>query len=119
MSAVKEVTDATFEAEVLHATVPVLVDFWATWCGPCRLVAPEMEQLATKYQGVIEVRKMDVDQNPATSEALRIMSIPTIGFFRPGQPPKAVVGFRPAADLEQTLGLAAYLLPIASVAPVV
>ena len=102
---IKDATDATFEELVLHADKPVVVDFWAAWCGPCRLVAPEMEKLAEKYDGSIDVVKVDVDANPRLSQAFRIMSIPTIAFFRPGQQPMAVFGFRPLEQLEQQFGL--------------
>jgi thioredoxin 1 len=106
-SNVPEVTDATFEKDVLQADKPVIVDFWAEWCGPCRLVAPEIEKLAAKYAGSVEVRKMDVDANPHTSQHYGIMSIPTVAFFEPGQPPRAAVGFRPAEALEAAFGLEA------------
>jgi len=107
-SNVPEVTDATFDADVLQSTKPVVVDFWAEWCGPCRMVAPEIEKLAAKYQGVVEVRKLDVDANPHTAMHYGIMSIPTVAMFAPGQPPRAAVGFRPAEALEEAFGLAAY-----------
>ena len=80
MANIKEVTDATFEAEVLKAGRPVVVDFWATWCGPCKMVAPELEKLAAKYEGAVDVVKVDVDANPGLSQAFGIMSIPTIAF---------------------------------------
>ena len=103
--AITEATDATFEQLVLKSDKPVVVDFWATWCGPCKMVAPEMEKLAEKYDGSIDVVKVDVDANPRLSQAFRIMSIPTIAFFRPGQQPKGVVGFQPLERLEQQFGL--------------
>ena len=84
MAEIKHATDATFEELVLHADDPVIVDFWAAWCGPCTLVAPEMEKLAEKYDGVVDVVKVDVDANPGLSRAFNIMSIPTIAFF-PGR----------------------------------
>ena len=105
MSNVREVTDATFEAEVLKSDKPVVVDFWAAWCGPCRLVAPEIEKLAEKYSETVVVMKMDVDANPHTSMHYGIMSIPTVAFFAPGEAPKAAVGFRPAEALEEAFGL--------------
>jgi thioredoxin 1 len=111
MPDIKHVTDASFEADVLKAERPVLVDFWAAWCGPCRLVAPEMEKLAAKYEGAIDVVKVNIDENPQISYAFQIMSIPTIAFFRPGQQPMGVVGFRPAEALEAQFGLAAYAKP--------
>ena len=103
--AIKEATDATFEELVLKNERPVVVDFWATWCGPCKMVAPEMEKLAQKYEGAVDVVKVDVDANPGLSQAFNVMSIPTIAFFRPGQPPQGVVGFRPLEQLEQQFGL--------------
>lgn len=84
MAEVKAVTDETFEEVVLNAERPIIVDFWATWCGPCRMVAPELEKIATKYAGSIDVVKMDVDANPGVSQALQIMTIPTIAFSDPG-----------------------------------
>ncbi|MBL8165662.1 MAG: thioredoxin [Anaerolineae bacterium] len=72
------VTDATFEAEVLNYELPVLVDFWAEWCGPCRMVAPTLEKLAGEFAGKVRIAKVNVDENPGLSQAFRIMSIPTI-----------------------------------------
>ncbi len=106
--AITEANDATFEELVLKNQRPVVVDFWATWCGPCKMVAPEMEKLAAKYEGVVDVVKVDVDKNPGLSQAFQIMSIPTIAFFRPGQQPQGVVGFRPLEQLEQQFGLSEF-----------
>lgn len=111
MANIREVTDATFDELVINATRPVLVDFWAVWCGPCRLVAPEMEKIADKYEGAVDVVKLDVDANPQTQAKFGIMSIPTIAFFEPGQQPKGVVGFRPMEQLEQHFNLAGYAKP--------
>ena len=105
MAQIRAVTDATFEQEVLKSERPVLVDFWAAWCGPCKMVAPEMEKLAQKYDGRVDVVKVDVDANPGLSRTFNIMSIPTIAFFQPGKQPMGVVGFRPAEQLEQQFGL--------------
>jgi thioredoxin 1 len=102
---VREVTDATFETDVLQSEKPVVVDFWAEWCGPCRMVAPEIEKLAAKYEGTVEVRKLDVDANPQTAMRYGIMSIPTVAMFAPGEAPRAAVGFRPAEALEEAFGL--------------
>jgi thioredoxin len=105
MAEIKHATDDTFEALVLHHDRPVVVDFWAAWCGPCKQVAPELERLAAKYDGVIDVVKVDVDANPALSRAFGVMSIPTIAYFEPGAQPKGVVGFRRLEELEQAFGL--------------
>ena len=111
MADIKVATDANFEELVLKNDKPVVVDFWATWCGPCRMVAPEMEKLAEKYAGAVEVVKVDVDANPRLSQTFNIMSIPTIAFFRPGQQPMGVIGFRPLEQLEQQFGLPQYAAP--------
>ena len=113
MADIKAVTDATFEHDVLHNDKPVVVDFWATWCGPCKMVAPEMEKIAAKYDGAVDVVKVDVDANPGLSQAFNIMSIPTIAFFKPGAQPQGVVGFRPLEQLEQSFGLSEFA-PVAA-----
>jgi thioredoxin 1 len=105
MADIKVATDSNFEELVLNNERPVVVDFWAAWCGPCKMVAPEMEKLAEKYAGAVDVVKVDVDANPALSQAFNIMSIPTIAFFRQGHQPQGVVGFRPLEQLEQQFGL--------------
>ena len=103
--AIKVATDQTFEELVLKNDKPVVVDFWAVWCGPCKLVAPEMEKISEKYDGVVDVVKVDVDANPGLSQAYQIMSIPTIAYFKPGDQPKGVVGFQPMEQLEKKFGL--------------
>ena len=113
MAEIKHATDATFEELVLKAERPVVVDFWAAWCGPCKLVAPELEKLAAKYDGSVDVVKVDVDANPRLSQAFNILSIPTIAFFKPGQPPQGVVGFKPLEQLEQQFGLAEFTVAAA------
>jgi len=105
---IQHATDDTFEQLVLKNDKPVVVDFWATWCGPCKMVAPEMEKIAAKYEGSVDVVKVDVDANPRISQAFNIMSIPTIAFFRPGQQPMGVAGARPMEALEAHFGLAQY-----------
>ena len=111
MADIKHATDSTFEALVLNNDKPVVVDFWAAWCGPCKMVAPEMEKIAAKYEGVVDVVKVDVDANPGLSQAFGIMSIPTIAFFKPGAQPMGVVGFRPMEQLEQAFGLTGLAAP--------
>jgi thioredoxin 1 len=124
VSEIKVATDANFQELVLGSDKPVVVDFWATWCGPCKMVAPEMEKLADKYDGTIQVVKVDVDANPVLSQAFNIMSIPTIAFFRPGKDengnaytPQGVVGFRPLEQLESQFGLKQFT-PVAQPEPV-
>ena len=95
MSTAVAVTDDTFKAEVLDSPVPVLVDFWAVWCGPCRMVAPIVEEIAAEYKGKLKVMKMDVDANPDASERYRVMSIPTLLLFKGGQDVERVVGALP------------------------
>ena len=111
MAEIKNATDETYEALVLNNDKPVVVDFWAAWCGPCKMVAPEMVKLAEKYDGVVDVVKVDVDANPGLSQKYGIMSIPTIAYFKPGSQPQGVVGFRPLDQLEQTFDLAALAAP--------
>ena len=108
MVEIKHATDTTFEELVLKSERPVVVDFWATWCGPCRMVAPELEKLAEKYEGAVDVVKVDVDANPRLSQAFNILSIPTIAFFQPGKQPMGVAGFKPLEQLEVQFGLAQY-----------
>jgi thioredoxin 1 len=108
MAEIKIATDANFEELVLKSERPTVVDFWAAWCGPCKMVAPEMEKLAEKYEGAVDVVKVDVDANPGLSQAFNILSIPVIAFFKPGSQPQGVVGFRPLEQLEQTFNLAEY-----------
>ena len=108
MAEIRHVTDENFEELVLKSERPTVVDFWAVWCGPCKMVAPEMEKLAAKYDGKVDVVKVDVDANPRLSQAFNIMSIPTIAYFKPGATPQGVVGFRPLEQLEVQFGLAEF-----------
>lgn len=97
------VTDGTFEQEVLQADQPVLVDFWASWCGPCKMVGPIVEELADDFAGKAKVCKLNVDENTKTAQAYGVMSIPTLILFKGGKEVDRVVGFRPKADLAQLL----------------
>ena len=110
----KDLDGKTVKLESYKGKV-VLLNFWATWCGPCKMVAPEMEKIAAKYEGAIDVVKVDVDANPRISQAFNIMSIPTIAFFRPGQQPMGVAGARPMEALEAQFGLAQYAADAAPV----
>ena len=87
-----EVTEATFEAEVLKATEPVLVDFWAQWCGPCKMLAPVLEEIATEQAGQAKVVKVNLDENPALAERYRVQAIPTLLFFAGGEVREMTVG---------------------------
>ena len=95
MAKALEVTDDTFEQEVLKASVPVLVDLWAVWCGPCKAIAPVVEQIAEEYEGKLKVMKLDVDENPRTATSYGVQSIPTLLIFRDGQLAERVVGAVP------------------------
>jgi thioredoxin 1 len=105
---VKAVTDADWESEVLKADVPVLVDFWAEWCGPCRAVAPVVEEIASEQAGALKVVKLNVDDNPLTARSYRVMSIPTLMVFAQGEERKRLVGSRGKnqllADVAEFLG---------------
>src|SRR5712691_8864717 len=93
----KTVTDATFAADVLQADGPVLVDFWAEWCGPCKMVAPVLNEIAGEYAGKITVAKVNIDENPSIARDYQILSIPTMSVFDKGQIVKSIVGARPKA----------------------
>ena len=95
----KSITDAVFEQEVLKAGQPVLVDFWADWCGPCKMIAPFVEELADEYDGKLKVAKMDVDENPQTSMQYGIRSIPTLLVFKGGKVVEQIIGAVPKRHL--------------------
>jgi thioredoxin 1 len=97
------VTDETFEAEVLDAGLPVLVDFWAEWCGPCKMIAPIVDELAEEYEGSLVVRKLDADENPSTMQAFGIMGIPTLILFKGGEAVERITGFMPKEKLVDRL----------------
>lgn len=101
--AVFEVTDATFDEQVARSEGVTVVDFWAPWCGPCRMVGPVIEELAGEYEGKVRFAKLNVDDSPATAGAFGIRSIPTIGFFRDGEPVGGVVGAYPKEALQQVI----------------
>ncbi|HZB97264.1 MAG TPA: thioredoxin [Candidatus Sulfotelmatobacter sp.] len=97
------VTDSSFKSEVLDADVPVLVDFWASWCAPCKMIAPIVEDLANEYEGRIKVAKVDIDANPNSPSMFGIMSIPTLMLFRGGKPEERIVGYQPKPALKAKL----------------
>ena len=99
-------TPAAFDTEVLQSSVPVVVDFWAAWCGPCRMVTPELEKLAAAHGPDVKVVKVDVDANPEVAGRYRIQGIPTIALFRNGEVVASSVGAKPCAAIEADLGLA-------------
>ncbi len=100
MSQVQHITDATFQEEVLKAEKPVIVDFWAPWCGPCRMISPVVEALAKEYDDQIIIAKMNTDENPLTPQRLGIMGIPTLIFYKNGKEEDRVVGVVPRAVLK-------------------
>jgi thioredoxin 1 len=102
MGAIKAVNDEQFQAEVLEADKPVLVDFWAEWCGPCKKVAPVLEELATEIDS-IEIRKLDTDANPETTRKFGVMSVPTMILFKNGQPADQLIGAQPKAAIRKFL----------------
>jgi len=103
MSKPVEIEEAKFEEAVLKAETPVLVDFWAPWCGPCRMVAPVVEELAEDYDGKVNFVKINVDDSPKIASQYGIMSIPTLMVFKDGKPVTNIIGFRPKDELKKSL----------------
>ena len=103
MGATKVVTDETFDAEVLQSSKPVVVDYWAEWCGPCRMVSPVLEEIAKEHADKIDVVKLNIDENPAVSQRYGIMAIPTMNVFSGGEVVKQIVGAKPKAALLREL----------------
>jgi thioredoxin 1 len=100
------VTDSTFDQLVLKSAHPVLVDFWATWCRPCQMVAPILEELTQEYSGKLTIAKLDVDQNQQTAQKYHVMSIPTMMIFKEGKPVANIIGFKPKEQLKKDLDAA-------------
>ena len=103
MSSARDVTDQNFDTEVLASEKPIMVDFWAEWCGPCRAVSPILDQIATEHSDKIDVVKLNVDENPETAMKFQITSIPTMKVFKGGEVVKTVIGAKPKPALEADL----------------
>ena len=103
MSAEIQLTDDSFDAEVLKSPDPVLVDFWAPWCGPCRMLAPVVEELANEYSGKVRVGKLNTDDHPNAASRYRITAIPTLLLFKGGKVVEQITGIRPKADIKKVL----------------
>ncbi|HXX39853.1 MAG TPA: thioredoxin [bacterium] len=100
------VTEKSFDSDVLKSSTPVLVDFWAAWCGPCKMIAPIVEELAGEYDGKLRVMKLDVDENSGIAARYSIMSIPTLGIFRSGELVERIVGYMPKEALKKRIDAA-------------
>jgi thioredoxin 1 len=103
MGQVTEFTDTNFETEVLNSSEPVLVDFWAPWCGPCRMIAPVVEELASEYSGSVKIGKLNIDESPRAAQNFGVNSIPTLMIFKGGQVVSTLVGVQPKTRLQQAL----------------
>jgi thioredoxin 1 len=103
MAKTVHITDDNFEQEVLNSKVPVLVDFWAEWCGPCRAVAPTLEEIASEYEGRIKIAKLNVDENPENAIAFGIRGIPTMIVFKDGTPGERIIGALPKKHIKDVL----------------
>jgi len=103
MGATRAVTDATFETEVLKNSKPVVVDYWAEWCGPCKMIAPVLEEIASEYGEKIDIVKLNVDENPAVAQRYQILAIPTLNVFQNGEVVKQIKGAKPKAALLRDL----------------
>jgi thioredoxin 1 len=103
MSDLLQVTDETFETEIMKADLPAMVDFWAEWCGPCRMVGPVVEELAVQYKGKIKIAKMDVDKNRNTPARFGIRNIPTLIFVKDGKVAQTIIGAQPKSSIEDEL----------------
>jgi thioredoxin 1 len=100
---ITEVNDATFDAEVIKSEIPVLVDFWAPWCGPCKAIAPVLEEISKTYEGRLKIMKCNVDDNPSTPSSFGIRAIPTLIIFKGGENVEQIVGMVEKSKLEQTI----------------
>jgi len=103
MGDILEVSDSSFESEIIKSDLPAMVDFWAEWCGPCKMVGPVVEELAGEYQGKIKIAKMDVDQNRETPAKFGIRNIPTLILFKGGEVVKTIIGAQPKSSIDDEL----------------